>query len=138
MTLKGAPELLHRLEALGHIAEPLARELGSETVRLAQQRVPVRTGRTRASIRLGSVSERGAQIIGSAVAVILDRGARAHDEVPRNASVLRFERGGNTIFAPQVHKPRQAGTHYLTRAAEDAAHSSHTADILIKHWNDAA
>jgi hypothetical protein len=138
LTLQGAPQLLHRLEALGHVAEPLARALATETVHLAQARVPVETGRTRASIRLGSVTAKGAQIMGSAVAVILDRGARAHDIVARNATVLRFQRGGNTIFSPRVKKPRQAGTHYLARSAEDAAHSAKTAEVLIKAWNDAA
>jgi len=139
VTLQGAPQLLARLEALGNVAAPLAHALGEETVRFAQQRVPVRTGRTRASIRLGQVSSKGAQIIGSAIAVILDRGAREHDIFPRAASILRFQgRGGGTIFAPQVHKPRQEGTHYLERSAEDAARSAHTADVVIKAWNDAA
>lgn len=135
MTLKGAPELLRRLRAVGNVGGTITKPMAERGVDLARQRVPVRTGKTRASIRVGRVNDDGAQIIGSGVAVILDRGAKAHIE---EGSPLRFNVRGQTIFAKKVSRKAQRGSRYIQRAIHESAADSHATDAIVKAWNDAA
>lgn len=137
MTLTGAPELRARLGALRGAARPLARELGSETVRNARGLVAVRTGRTRDSLRVGATTGTESQILGSGVAVILDRGARAHDIEPSSRDSLRFNVNGRTIFAKRVHHPRQPGSGFMRKAAAEAGKDT-MAKTVVAAWNGAA
>jgi hypothetical protein len=115
----------------------MARDLGEAMVDAARSRVAVRTGRTRGSIRLGRVNEDGADVVGSAVAVILDRGFKAHT-IRAHGSALRFSQGGRTIFARQADKPPKAGTNFLRAALRDVPRRVKAEDKIVDAWNRAA
>lgn len=138
MSLQGSSELRARLAALRGAGRPIARSLGTETVTQARGRVRVRTGRTRDTLRLGTVTEHAAQILGSAVAVILDRGARERDIEPRARDSLKFTVNGRTVFSKRVHKPRQAGDGFIATSGREAARKAPIADAVIDAWNGAA
>lgn len=135
MTLIGAPQLLRRLEALRHVGGPIGKSLAQRGAEEARRRVPVRTGRTRASIRPGRVTANGASIVGSGVAVILDRGAKAHAE-EAHGDALRFNIGGRTIFAKHVKRRAQRGSRFMQDALRKSA--SGASDAIVRAWNDAA
>ena len=44
-------------------------------------------------------------------------GSRAHEIVPRNARVLRFQSGGATVFAMRTSHPGTPAQHFLLKAA---------------------
>lgn len=52
--------------------------------------------------------------------VYVDRGTKPHVILPRNARVLRFEVGGDTVFARRVNHPGTKATHWISRAVEAA------------------
>lgn len=137
--IQGAQQLRSRLAALSEATSPIGEAWGRETVAQARRRITRRTGATAASLRLLSATENGARIVGSPVAVILDRGARAHDIEARSAQTLTFRgRGGRPVFAKKVHQPRQQGSRFLTDAATDGLRKSKPMDQLIAAWNEAA
>lgn len=135
--LIGADQLRARLHAVGHIGVPVSKSVGAEMLSQARKRISVKTGRTRSTLHLGTVNEKGAKLLGSKVAVILDKGAREHDIEPRERSVLVFEGRTGTVFTKKVHKPRQAGTQYLRKSMQEAAHKAST-EPIVTAWNSAA
>ncbi len=134
--LQGADALARRLQAVGKAGKPMGDAWAKSALAETRRRIRVRTGKTRASLRLAS-SAKGGLLSGSAVALILDRGARAHDITAKGGS-LKFNVRGATIFAKKVHKPRQQGQPYLRASAEKGLTESHPADVIIAAWNQAA
>lgn len=138
MSLKGGPELRARLRALKLAFKPVGRQWADETARLARAYVPVRTGRLQRSIRRKNATQTKATVFAHYTGVFVDRGTKAHDEVPRRASSLVFQAGGQTIFAKKVHKPRTQPNRFAARAAHEAFERSPLAEELIREWNRAA
>jgi HK97 gp10 family phage protein len=75
-----------------------------------RERAPVRTGRLRGSIALIKVNDLH-YVVGSPLeyAVFVERGTRPHIIRPRRARALRFEVGGETVFAAYVVQPSRGG-----------------------------
>lgn len=89
---------------------------------------PVDTGRLRASIRLErrrTLLLRTQWTVGSDVyyAPFVNDGTRPHIIRPRRASVLRFQVGGQTVYARVVHHPGTKPNPFLDRALADVARS---------------
>lgn len=152
--ISGLPELQKRLAALGDTRKFLG-QLGLMAVAKAKGLVPRKTGNLGRTIRLGTVTTTEAQIMagglnGVGYAAAVEYGTRAHDIVPRVASVLSWpasagdarlsgsvRSGGNRAYAKRVHHPGTKPQPYLTPAATQVVSESGM-DILIKAWNDAA
>mgnify|MGYP001221486015 CR=1 FL=1 len=61
-------------------------------------------------------------MIGTSVAyaAVMNDGSDPYEIFPRNASALRFEIGGQVIFAKRVKHPGIRGTGYIDRSIEQA------------------
>jgi hypothetical protein len=138
VSLKGGRELNRRLRAIKQTFKPAGRAWAEGTVDLARPNVPVKTGKARRSLRVRNASMKRATVVGSFVALILDRGAKAHDIRARKAPRLVFQSHGRTIFAKKVHKPRLAGKHFAARAARESLRRNPMAAELVALWNRAA
>jgi hypothetical protein len=108
VSLKGGRELRSRLRAIKTVFKPVAREWTQEVVAIARPSVPVRSGRTRQSIRRGRLSQKKATVVGSHVTNFIDAGTKAHDIRAKRGKRLKFETGSRTVFAKKVHKPAKA------------------------------
>ena len=71
-TLKGSRELRRRLKAIKTVFKPAGRDWADETARIAQSMVPVRTGKTRASIRRRNASQKRATVKGNRAVNFID------------------------------------------------------------------
>jgi hypothetical protein len=158
MTLKGEPALMRRFAALGsgHGTRQLMGQLGLLAVREAKALAPRKTGNLQRSIRLGTVSERGAQIVAGGLtnigyAAFVEYGTKAHDISPRHKKVLRFasspggrrlsgspRRGAGVVFARRVRHPGTKAHSFLRQGAVNALARTGLGELLIKAWNDAA
>lgn len=138
MSLKGSPQLRARLKAIRQTFKPVGKDWADDMVTISKPMVPTRTGKSRASIRRRNASQKRATVVGSYVLFFLDHGTKAHDEKPRKARVLRFQSGGNTIFARKVHKRATRGSGFRNRAAREALRRNPMAVELIRQWNSAA
>ena len=97
------------------------RRLVDETVAEYQRLAPRRTGRLATS--LWTTSPRwGRWIIrvNAPYSAIVEFGSRPHMIYPRHARALRFERGGQVIFASRVRHPGTRGLYVAKRAIEAA------------------
>jgi hypothetical protein len=137
VSLRGSPQLRARLRAIGQTFKPLGKAWGEEDVRQNRQDVPKKTGKTAASFRVRNATQRKVVVVGSYVSYFLDHGTKAHSEAPRKANALRFESGGNTIFARKVNKRATSGSHFRQRAAREALRRNPMAAELIRQWNSA-
>lgn len=133
--LKGADELRHRLDAAANSADGIGADWGDAVLRNARASITVRTGDTRASLHVETGGD-GARLIGNKAAIILDRGARAHD-ITAQGGTLRWSQGATVRFAKKVHKPPQVARPYLADAAHDAFDDV-GADAIVDAWNGAA
>lgn len=138
MKLQGASALRSRLKAIRQVFKPAGRDWADETVRLARRYVPVKTGKGRASIRRKNASLRKASVQGVWYLGIVQSGTKAHDEVPKKAKALRFNVGGNTIFAKKVHKRAVRGNEFGHRAGREALAEDPVLNNLVKLWNEAS
>jgi len=138
MALKGSPELRARLRAIKLTFKPAGRDWADDTVRIMKPLVPTRTGLSRASIRRRNATQRKATVVGSYILYFLDHGTKAHDERPRKARALRFQRGQNTVFSRRIHKRATSGRHFRERAAREALRRNPLAKSLVDQWNSAA
>lgn len=137
--LKGAPQLRSRLKAIKVAFKPIGRQWADTTAQMARPHVPVRSGKGRASVRRKNASQTRATVAAIYYVGILDKGAKAHDIVPRGKSALVFKgSSGRTIFSKRVHKPAQRGLHFARRASQDSLRRHPMAEALIKEWNGAA
>ena len=101
MKLQGARQLADRLDAAAHSTRPMAEDWGSSYVQVARPQIPVRTGKTRQSVQRAEVSDTGAEIVASSVAVMIDTGTKAH----AITGGLSFQMNGNAVFARKVNHP---------------------------------
>jgi len=137
VSLKGSPQLRARLKAIRQTFKPVGRDWADDMVTIAKPMIQTKTGASRASLRRRNATQRKATVVGSYILYFLDHGTKAHDEVPRKARVLRFQSGGNTIFARKVHKRARSGSGFRQRAALEALRRNPMAAQLIKQWNSA-
>lgn len=137
-TLKGSPELRRRLRAIKTAFKPVARQWADETVALMKPAIPVRTGKTRRSIRRGRATTKSAKVVGSYVTNFIDAGTKAHTIVPKKGKTLRFEVGGRPVFAKKVNHPRVAARPFKKAAASVALQKIDVAGDLVRLWNEAA
>lgn len=162
MTLEGVPQLRRRLKAIATITKPTGGPSGptfaevwqEKTVGIAQQMVPVRTGRTRKSIRPGK--RRGQPSVVALYTVnFIDAGSKAHVE-PRQFSrftptgrisrrkrgsgkTLMFQgSGGGTFFRKKVNKPPIAAHPFKKEARARGLREARFAVFLTNLWNRAA
>lgn len=137
MSLQGARELRARFKAVKTVFKPLGRQWQDATIPLEKAAIPVRTGKTRASIRRGSATVRRATVVGSYVTNFLDAGTKAHDETPKRAKVIAWGGSGNrhTFFAKKVHKRATAGSHFKKRAAAEGFAKVDALGELVRQWN---
>jgi hypothetical protein len=133
--LRGADDLRKRIRALGVSFKPIGRKWGRETVTLSRPQIPIRTGKTRRSLRVRHANMKRATVYGSFVAAILDKGAKAHTITPRKGSRLVFQSGGNTIFARKVNHRGVRGSRYAGKAAREALRRVGVKQELIDAWN---
>lgn len=119
----------HRAAA-GQLAGDTCQRLVSEFVNdgttYATLRTPVRTGRLRAANQ-GEVDApapfrcEGRMVNRTAYALDVHNGTGPHRIEPRRASVLRFEAGGEIVFAAYVNHPGTAPRPFLAEGAAAAA-----------------
>lgn len=137
MRLQGADGLKRRLEAVQHVQPKISRGWAEATIEALKPNIPVRTGKGRASLKVASADDDGAEITALDYVAILDQGAAAHDIMPSSASVLRFDVEGRTQFAPKVHKPQQRGLGFAVKAATEGFRRAPMSDAVIDAWNRA-
>ena len=138
MSLKGAPELKARLNAVRLTFKGYGRIWGDATANEMRRRVPVATGRLRRSIRRKNATQRKAVVVGHYSANFVDAGSRAHDINARRGPWLIFEAGGRTIFAKKVHKQRIAARRFKRPAALAALRRHPMSETMVDLWNKAA
>lgn len=138
MKLTGADDLIRRLRAVERSPRGVARDMAEDARDAARPMVPVKTGRGRASLKVVSRGDMEAGVTALAYVHILDVGARAHDIVPRRASVLVFPSAGGTIFARKVHKPQQRGLGFARKALDHAFRRNRPTEWMVDAWNKAA
>jgi hypothetical protein len=138
VSLKGGRELRSRLRAIKTVFKPVAREWTQEVVAIARPQVPVRTGRTRQSIRRGRLSQKKATVVGSYVTNFIDAGTKAHDISPKRGKRLKFEAGSRTVFAKKVHKRSTAARPFKKEAAQRALEKVDILSDLMALWRQAA
>lgn len=109
-----------------------------ETAASARRRVPVRTGRLKASIRRRNATQKRATVVAHYSANFVDAGTKEHDIKPRKAKRLVFDSGGNTIFARKVHKRRIAARPFKSKAAHEALTKHPMKETMIELWNSGA
>ena len=138
MSLKGSDDLRRRLKAIGQSFKPIGRQWADTTAMLAKDRVPVKTGRLRKSIRRKNASMKRATVAAHYTATFVDGGTKAHDITAKTGGTLAFPGGGGTIFAKKVHHRGAKAQPFKKRAAEDALRRHPMAQTLIDEWNRAA
>ena len=87
--LKGGPELRRKLKAIQLTFKPVGRKWADATADVARERVPVKTGRLRQSIRRKNATQKRATVSAHYTATFVDGGTKAHDIV---AIDVRFSR----------------------------------------------
>jgi hypothetical protein len=125
--LIGGPDLRARLASLQGVGPEFAQTWADDTATRMRTTAPPAHDR-RFSTR---VRHFRAGVYGAFWWIFVDRGTKAHG--PKRAKVLRFERGGETIFAKKVRGVKRRP--FVTRAAQEALAGSKWADTVIKQWN---
>ncbi|MEM0445561.1 MAG: HK97 gp10 family phage protein [Nitrososphaerota archaeon] len=125
---------LEELRALlGRLSDGLGQGVGSaaqEIARLfmdeARAKAPVRTGALRESIRMRR--EEGGKAVVEALAPYagyVEYGSGPHVIEPGRAAVLRFEAGGETVYARRVRHPGSRPSPYWRPAFEEAGREAY-------------
>lgn len=137
--LQGEAELRRRLGAIRKVFKPVAQSWADKDVQQNRNRVPVATGKLKASFIVKSVSTRRAIVKGRYTAYFVDAGPKAHLIKPkRGHRALRFEAGGRTVFTRAAHHRGYRARPFRVRAAQEALRQTPAAEELIKLWNSAA
>lgn len=98
---------------------------GRQVVNRAKVLAPVDTGRLRAAIgpakfsRSWTLRPRVTIEVNVAYAAFVHDGTRPHIIRPRNAQVLRFQVGGQVVYARVVHHPGTRARPFLDRALRE-------------------
>jgi hypothetical protein len=138
VSLKGASELVARVRAVKLTFKGYGKTWADETARQARTRVPVATGRLKASIRRRNATQKRATVVAHYSANFVDAGSKAHDIVPKTAKRLAFQSNGRTIFAKKVHKDRIGARPFKRASAQAALRKYPIKATMLKLWNEAA
>ncbi len=136
-SLQGAPELRARLRAIRQVFKPVGREWADRVVILARPQIPMRTGKTRASVRRTNATMQKARVGAFYPVNFIDHGTKAHDVAPKKAKVLRFTVGGKPMFAKRAHIPPKAARPFKKAVGQEALRETDILGRLIKLWNGA-
>lgn len=148
--LIGGRQLQARLTAIKN-TRPIMRTIQLETIAIAKENVPRKTGNLGRSILPGSLSANSATIdVRTPYAAAVEFGSRPHVIRPKRASILawpaaesgrrlsgRARTGATMIFARLVHHPGSKAQPYLIPAAKEALHR-HGIEAIVEQWNSAA
>lgn len=137
-SITGAPQLMKRLNATKRLPKALGQRWADNDVNQNRNRVPVRTGKLRASFRVKVVTTKSARVVGSFTGYFVDAGTKPHTIKPKKARMLRFQEGNRTVFARAVHQRGYRSRPFRARAAVDAYRRASAAQTLIDLWNKAA
>lgn len=137
IVIKGASELKARLRNVKLTFKGYGRTWADETAAQAKRRVPVRTGRLKASIRRRNATQKRATVVAHYTANFVDAGSRAHDIRPKGRA-LAFQGRNGTIFAKKVHKQRIAPRPFKAASAHAALRKYPIKDTMIDLWNKGA
>jgi hypothetical protein len=137
MNLKGVAGFRDRLNAAARSTRPMASAWGDAYVQVARPQIPVRTGRTRQSVQRSQVTDHGAEIVGSQVAVMIDTGTGSHAITAFGGGVLKFQMNSGAVFAPKAQHPGMRARPYRKRAADEALRRAPLQDALVDAWNRA-
>jgi hypothetical protein len=132
--IKGGPELKARLSNIVASAAAMEAAWADDAASRIAGAAPRRTGALAGSIKPGTKSGKGA-VFGNWYGIIQDRGTSAYSISPKNASVLKFEYRGRTVFAKKAQRKRLRRRPFITANAQDALRSAPMADQIIKAWN---
>lgn len=136
--LIGGPALKLRLLSLADVPEDFADVWAQNTADRLRSSAP---NATRAASKVFTTKVQGlkAAVYGAFWWVFVDRGTKAHDifgSGRRNPpNFLRFQVGGQTIFASKAHHKRSKRVPFISRAAQDSLDTSRFADVVISRWN---
>lgn len=109
------------------VCEALVTEYGNDALTYITIATPVRTGRLRAGNQFNTESAPAFQAAGRLVndtdyALPVHNGAQPHVIRPRNpGGVLRFEAGGQTVYATHVNHPGNRPQPFMSEGARQAA-----------------
>lgn len=137
MSLQGADDLRRRIKALKLVFKDVGKRWGDNAANRMRPQVPVRSGRLRRSFRVRA-SQRQASVRGHFTAYFIDAGTKPHTIQPRQARMLAWSQGGNTIFAKRVRHPGMRKRPFRAEAARKALRETAGAEQFVKGWNDAA
>lgn len=138
MSLKGKREMNQRLRALRLSFKLISRDWADDYVVLAKPQIPVRTGKTRRSVRRKSATQRRATVVGSFINYFIDAGPKPHDIKAKKAPRLIFQGRHGTVFARQVHHRGYRGRPFRQRTAIAAMKRNPMAKTVIDQYNRAA
>lgn len=131
--LIGGSALRARFENLRQVPRDFTSDWADETVRRIRQTKPP-SDRPASSRFTTKANERRGGVYGAFWWIFVDRGTKAHDIVARRGKALRFEKGGQTIFARKVRHPRMKRRPFISAAAQ-GARDQFGIDLIIKAWN---
>jgi len=117
--------------------EPLMRSLVRDVTEYAYllarfEEAPERTGRLKRSIKRKVRGTKGEVRAEAPYAVFVEKGTRPHIIRPVRARALRFQVGGEIVFAKLVHHPGTKPNPFMRRAAERTAQK--IPDLFGKVW----
>lgn len=136
--LKGSRELRRRLKAIRTVFKPIGRRWADGTVRRAQRRVAVATGKTKRSIRRRNASQRKAAVVATGGARFLEAGTQAHPIKARRFQAMKFNVAGQPRFAKKVKHPGMRKQPFLRNSAREELEETPMLDELLRLWNEAA
>lgn len=137
MSLKGGQELRNGLAAFDKVFKPIGRQWGDRAVELAQSRVRVNTGATRASIKRSSSLTNRASLEASGGAVFLEAGTKPHAITPVQMGVLRWTKNGQPLFRKRASHPGMRRQPFFYDSAREAVGKVNIIENLISLWNRA-
>ena len=138
MALRGSRELRRRLKAIRTVFKPVGKTWADQTVRLAQSRVTVKSGKTKASIRVKNASMRKAAVEAKGGARFLEAGTKAHVIKPKRFRALKWNTAGQPMFAKKVNHKGSKAKPFLRRSGRDVLEKSDMLKELLNLWNQAA
>jgi hypothetical protein len=103
--------------SIPYIGAAFVKEVVGEGYYLVRQEAPVRTGEMRRSVQQRSSGLEGEVMVGAPYAVFVASGTQPHIIRPVRAQALRFEVGGDVVFAKRVQHPGTQPNPFVERAA---------------------